>query len=140
VASCHPEEVVQRLSRELEGIGYFNIISEDAKTIILLWCGGRCSPMLMRVDEGSLRVVIPVVLRDADPLQLAGKISSMASEPASVDVIRLDGGVFGLEVSYALRECLDLSYIERVIREAQSFLEAVTSEYKGTPIEADIIA
>ncbi len=139
MSSCQPEEVAQKLSMELENKGYSNIISDDAKTIVLYWCGGFCPTLLLRVEEEGIRVFIPLVLQEADIERIRDFLETSTPRPTSLEVVRVDGSVVGLEVKYMPRGCPGLDYVEGVIDGVKGLVSILRSEGKSLPIEVDII-
>ncbi|QOJ78581.1 hypothetical protein IG193_07435 [Infirmifilum lucidum] len=139
MSGCQPEEVARRLSLELESKGYSNVISEDAKTIILYWCGGLCPTLLVRVEEEGVRVLIPLIFQEADIEQIRGVLEGFTPKPTSLEVIRVDGSLVGLEVNYAPKSCPELDYIEGVIDGVKELVSILRSEGRSLPLEADII-
>ncbi|ABL77444.1 hypothetical protein [Thermofilum pendens] len=79
------EEVVLRVSEELERFGLKNIVSEDSRTLIVLLdvAEGKEVPVLTTFSEESFSIVVPV---NASVSELEERLSGLGGKVHTMDL------------------------------------------------------
>ncbi|MGC8836064.1 MAG: hypothetical protein ACP5PL_03890 [Infirmifilum sp.] len=139
MSTTEPEIMAELLSEELENKGYFNIISEDGKTLILYSCPGACSPIFIRIEESGMRIVIPLYAIDKNIGDIIGVFRESLGDILSYNVYELSEKCVGLEITSPELSSSDTDRIIKLIRNIQGALMVLEKTRKDVLVETDVL-
>lgn len=138
VQEMEPEQIAEILSSELDKEGFFNIVSEDGKTLVLYSCAGECISMFIRIEDEDTRIVIPFYSKTGGSVAAVQKLEETLKGYKSIGIIELLEGLIGLEIIFPKTTEASPSQVVDLVKMIQKYITSLRESVKNSFIETDI--